>query len=237
VVADRLGRPVTPQLHYRHPDAPLAATVDGLVLDGDPVLVECKTAGLLAPLPEYARAYGDDNTDEVPDSVRIQVHHQLAVLDAQPDLPRVRLVLVPALIGGRGLRVYQLRRDDVLVEELVETERAWWDEYVLHDVCPPDDPPSLATLRAWRRREKAPPVPLEDEVVQVWLKRKAELKRATADEEMARRLLLACLGDADTGECALGRVTYRASERAGYTVQPIRVRQLRWHATRLKGAA
>jgi putative phage-type endonuclease len=248
VVAERLNRPVTPQLYYRHPTAPLAATVDGLVLDGEPTLVECKTAGLLAPLPEYARAYGDDRSDEVPDSVRIQVHHQLAVLDAQPDLPRIERVLVPALIGGRGLRVYELRRDAGLLADLVETECAWWADYVVGNVCPPTDPPSLRTLRAWIRRDETPAVALEDAVVETWLKRKADLKQATSDEEMARRLLLACLGDAEAGACAAGRVTYRLVERRGYTVAPTRSRTLRWHPetrdteparhmVRLRGAA
>lgn len=237
VAAARLDRPVSRQLHYRHPDAPLAATIDGLALDGEPVLVECKTSGLLGPLPVYARAYGEDRSDEVPDSVRIQVHHQLAVLDAQPDLPRISRVLIPALLGGRGLRVYELRRDDDLLAELVATERAWWADYVERDVCPPTDLPSLDTLRAWVRDEALPAVPIEDAVVAAWLRRKDELAQAKTDEEASRRLLLACLGDATAGTCAAGRITYRMIERAGYTVQPTRYRSLRWHPEKPKTIA
>jgi predicted phage-related endonuclease len=230
LVERRLGVPCARELFYRHPEAPLAATVDGLAVDAG-VLVEAKTAGLLGHSPLLDQ-YGDDNTDAVPDSVLVQVHHQLAVLDAQPDVPRVQTILVPVLLGGRGLRVYRLTRDQALVDELVALETDWWARYVVDDVCPPDAPPSLETLRTRVRRADLPAVPLAEGVVQDWLAAKAALKNATAADETARRALLAALGDAECGSSAAGRITYRATTRAAYQVAAQTVRTLRFSAAR-----
>jgi predicted phage-related endonuclease len=227
-VERRLGVSLASELFYRHPDAPLAATIDGLALDAG-VLVEAKSCALLGPSRLLA-AYGDDGTDEVPDSVLVQVHHQLAVLDAQPDLPPIRTIVVPALLGGRGLRVYRLVRDQALIDELVALETDWWQRHVVADRCPPDEPPSLPTLRALVRRPELPAVPLDPATVAAWLQTKEELKTATAAEETARRQVLAALGDGERGTCALGRVSYTATARAAYQVAAQTVRTLRFTA-------
>jgi predicted phage-related endonuclease len=229
-VERRLRVSLARELFYRHPDAPLAATIDGIALDAG-VLVEAKTCGLLGPSPLLA-AYGDDGTDQVPDSVLIQVQHQLAVLDAQPDVPPIRTIVVPALLGGRGLRVYRLVRDQALVDELVALETDWWQRHVVADSYPRDDLPSLPTLRALRRRADLPAVPLDPPTVAAWLQAKEELKAATAAEEVARRHVLAALGDAERGVCAAGRLSYFAHERAAYTVAAQKVRTLRFTAAR-----
>jgi predicted phage-related endonuclease len=232
VVERRFGLVLAREVFYRHPEAPLAATVDGLAVDAG-VLVEAKTAGLLGHSPLLDQ-YGDDGTDAVPDSVLVQVHHQLAVLDEQPHLPRIETIIVPVLLGGRGLRVYRLPRDQALVDELVALETDWWTRYVVADVCPPDAPPSLETLRARIRRPELPPVPLAEETVAAWIAAKAALKNAAAAEETARRHVLAGLGDAERGDCALGRLSYTATMRAAYTVAAQTVRSLRFTPARAK---
>src|SRR5262245_53012054 len=108
--AQRLGVPLAPQVWCRHPTLPLGASVDGLALTTPPVLVEAKTCGILNRPAQLLTAYGDDETDEVPESVLIQVTHALVVLATRPDLPPIRDALVVALLGdGRGLRFYPLR--------------------------------------------------------------------------------------------------------------------------------
>lgn len=225
-----LGTPLARQVWYRHPDAPLACSVDGLAVEATPpTLVEAKTCGILNRPSQLLLAYGDDGTDEVPESVLIQVHHELGVLDAQPDLPRIDDVLVVALLGdGRGLRHYPIARDQDLVDELAEWELKFWRDYVEADRPPPHDPPSLGTLRRWRRRHELPATPVDPEVMARWLKARHDAKLAGEAEELARRKLLAALGDAEAGICALGEVTYRAVERKGYTVQPTTARTLRY---------
>lgn len=239
VVAEQLDRPVTAQVFYRHPTAPLAATIDGLVLDGEPVLIQAKTCGLLGPAPAYAAEYGEDGSDEVPRAVLIQVHHELAVLDAQPDLPRIPAALVPVLIGGRGLHVYRVPRNDALLAELVDLERDWWERYVVADRCPLDDPPSIRTLSAWLRRPDPAWAPIDDEVVTAWRTAKEAQKDADKCEEKARCVVIASLADVEVGVCTFGRVTFHASDRAGYTVAPKSgVRTLRFKpAHPLKGEA
>jgi len=227
MAAEKLHRAVAGEVWYRHPTAPLGCSVDGIVLDSPGVLIEAKTSGLLGPLPEHA-SWGEDGSDEVPESVIIQVHHSLAVLDAQPDVPVIRQIVVPALIGGRGFRCYRIERDDSLVEQLYEMETDWWHQYVEGDRCPPDDPPSMSTLRRQLRQPDAPPRTVDNTYVVEWRAAKDVLKQAEKMEEYCRRLVIADLGDGEIGECEAGRLTYRAVHRAAYMVPQGVVRTLRY---------
>jgi predicted phage-related endonuclease len=227
-----LNRPVAGEVWYRHPTAPLACSVDGISLDEPGVLIEAKTTGIIAPVPpQYAGAYGEDGTDEVPESVTVQVHHAFAVLEAQPNMPPIRQALVPVLIGGRGVRCYRLKRDEKLVRDLVDLETAWWEEYVQKDVCPPQDPPSLATLKRFERQPDRPPVRLDPVIVAEWLQGKEVRKQAERNDDYLHRLVLALLGDGEAGECEIEgvsyRLTYKANPRVGYYVEPTTVRTLR----------
>jgi predicted phage-related endonuclease len=229
VAARKLGRPVAPEVWYRHPTLPMACSVDGIALDPPATLIEAKTSGLLGPAPAVLTdAYGDDGTDEVPESVIIQVHHAFAVLDAQPNMPPIRVALVPVLLGGRGCRCYRIERDDAIVAELVDLERSWWTGYVEGDRCPPNDPPSLATLRRFHREPMAPPMPVDPVYVTEWLQAKAVRKQAEANEEHLQRLILTALGAGEAGICDLGRLTYKATQRQAYTVKATTVRTLRF---------
>jgi len=227
--ARMIDRPVAGEVWYRHPTAPMACSVDGISLDPPGVLIEAKTTGIIAPVPpQYAHAYGEDGTDEVPQSVTIQVHHAFAVLDAQPNMPPIQTALVPVLIGGRGIRCYRLTRDEKLVCDLIHLETAWWEDYVEGDRCPPNDPPSLPTLKRFERRPETPPRPVDNVYVSEWLQAKAVLKQATANEEYLRRLILAELGDSEVGECVLGRLTFKETKRAAYHVGATTFRTLRF---------
>jgi predicted phage-related endonuclease len=225
-----LGVPLAQQVWYRHPDAPLGCSVDGIALDATPpTLVEAKTCGILNRPARLLADYGDDGTDEIPDSVLIQVHHELIVLAQQPNLPPIRDVLVMALLGdGRGLRRYRVRFDPALAEELLGAELRFWQDHVVADQPPRDEPPSLATLKAWRRRPELPAVPIDRVIMSEWLEARAVAKQAAQNEETIRRMLLAELGDAEAGVCEHGRITYLANERKGYSVAPATVRTLRY---------
>jgi predicted phage-related endonuclease len=229
----RLRVPVARQVWYHHPDAPLACSVDGLALMADPpVLLEAKTCGLLNRPASLLAAYGDNETDEVPPSVLVQVTHQFVVLNAQPDLPPIQDALVCALLGdGRGFRFYWLRFDRDLGAELLEDERTFWERHVLEDRRPPDAP-SLETLKRMTRRPELAAVPVDPDAVAAWLRAKQERDRAEKAEEALKRDVIAALGDAEAGVCALGTMTYRAVERKGYTVDPQTVRQFRFKATK-----
>jgi hypothetical protein len=147
-------------------------------------------------------------------------------------MPPVREALVPVLIGGRGIRCYRIERSDELVAELLEMETDWWTRYIVADRCPPADPPSLPVLRRLVRHRDIPARSVDTTLVSEWLQAKAVLKQAEANEEICRRYVLAELGDAEVGECDVGRLTYRATRRAGYTVAASIIRTLRFSPTR-----
>jgi predicted phage-related endonuclease len=234
VATHRLGlRDVSRQVWYQHPEHPLACSVDGLDVATPKfpggVLLEAKTVGLLGWSPTIDE-YGEPGTDEVPEAVNVQVHHCFAVLDAQPHLQPVRLAFVVALLGGRGVQLYRIERDDQLVTELLAHEVEWWNDHVLTDRCPPAELPSLQTLKRLRRQPDAPAVPVDPDTVQLWLDTKAARKNAEKAEEEAHRLVLMALGDSEQGRCSLGTLTYRATHRAAYEVPAQTVRTLRFKA-------
>jgi predicted phage-related endonuclease len=237
VAEARLARPLAPEVFYRHPTAPLSATVDGIAVDDPAVLVEVKTAGLVGGQSPLLDAYGESGTDDVPESVIIQCHHTFGVLDAQPGLPRVRRAFIVALLGGRGLQTYEVARDDDLVADLLDREQEWWQDHVVGDRCPPNDPPSLPILKRLPRRSEAPPRIIDPVLVSEWQQAKVVLKQAEQNEATCRGFVINELGDGEIGECQLGRVTYFETARAAYTVGPTKARTLRFTPTRARKVA
>ena len=67
----------------------------------------------------------------VPLYVTCQVQHQLAVTGKQ-------LAHVCVLICGHEARVYEIKRDEFIINQLIKQERRFWD-YVQQDVPPPAD--------------------------------------------------------------------------------------------------
>ena len=67
----------------------------------------------------------------VPLYVTCQVQHQLAVTGKQ-------LAHVCVLICGHESRVYEIKRDELIINQLIQQERRFW-EYVQQDVPPPAD--------------------------------------------------------------------------------------------------
>jgi len=86
----------------------------------------------------------------------------------------------------------------------------------------------LATLKRFTRMPDLPPKPIDNVLVSEWVQAKAILKQAESNEETCRRFVVAELGDGEVGECEIGRITYKLSQRAGYTVAPTTVRTLRF---------
>lgn len=108
----------------QHPDHPwMLANLDREVVGVPEVqILECKTAGV-----QGARLWKDG----VPEYVQLQVQHQLAVTGK-------RAADVAALIGGQELQIHRIKRDDVLIERLIQLEEVFWG-YVQSDVAPPVD--------------------------------------------------------------------------------------------------
>ena len=109
----------------QHPDADksfMLANLDYAVNKSEIGVLEIKTAG------EHGAKLWKHG---VPLYVTCQVQHQLAVTGKS-------LAHVCVLICGHESRVYEIKRDDILIEQLIKQERRFW-EYVQKDIAPPSD--------------------------------------------------------------------------------------------------
>jgi putative phage-type endonuclease len=232
--AVRLGDPIRArQVRVSHPDAPeLTATLDAVTTGG--ALIEAKTAGLVGGGGPHLDAWGDAGTDAVPIHVLIQVQHQLALVGAQAERAGVApptVCYVPTLLARRGLVLYAIEPHAGLGRALMDRERQFWRDHVVADVPPPDSLPSLDVL-ARRTRDAGTVTPLADVTVAAWLAARVRVATAEHDEATARRVLLDELADAESGTCSLGTVSYKQTNRRGYTVAATSYRRLAWSANR-----
>lgn len=108
----------------QHPQHPwMLANLDREVMGcPDVAILECKTAGL-----NGARLWKEG----VPEYVHLQVMHQLAVTGKQA-------ADVAVLICGQELQVHRIERDEQMIAQLIDLERAFW-RYVELDQQPPAD--------------------------------------------------------------------------------------------------
>ena len=203
------GKKILKNQQRVHVNQVMAANFDALVV-GEEEAVEAKTTGIITPFDR--EEWGEPGSDEVPDRVIVQCQHQMAVL------PQIKIVWVPVLLGGVGFRLYQINRNDEFIKSIEEIEVDFWNRYVKERVVPPDNSPTIGTIKKIKRiPEKV--VPLEDTVVEAWIKAKEAKGVAEKAEEEAKRAVLAALGDAEAGECSLGTVTYLEQKKKEYVVK------------------
>ena len=156
---------------------------------GNPV--EAKTAGLFGPLVEE---WGEAGSDHLPDRVLIQDHHHM--ICAERDICHV-----PAFIGRRGFIMYEVKRDKVIVDTILEAALDFWD-CVENDTPPENITPSLEFIKRIKRvPEKI--VDLDAKLVKDYLDGKDKVKWAEAILEDAKSAMLTALGDAEAGTFAL----------------------------------
>lgn len=214
---------VDQQVRSIHPDHPeLRATLDGLVAegpDGDPIAtVQFKTDA------RYAWA-------EVPAYIRAQCIWEMHVAGVD------HAFLAVMFAGFRFEVVARYSRADPEVQDDWELMRsralAFWHDHVLPGNPPPidgSDATTAAISAVWPSNVDGTVVDLDDMAGD--LAERAELKaKAKAIKDRLAEIdnnIRAAFGDADTG-CVDGTpvLTYRAHERAGYTVPASTVRVLR----------
>lgn len=206
--AAETGHLITKNQRRVHKTDPIAANHDALGRDhqGDwiPIGFEAKTSGILNPFNKNEE-WGDAGTDQVPDRVTIQCHHQMMVSD-------LNVVYVPALIGGRGRMLYVVEKDPRLCEALEMSFHRFWYDFLQADVPPSDFKPSMDYLKRIKR-EPGTIVDIDDEIVSNWLVAKEELKRVEAVEKDAKKALIMALGEAEAGNSSLGMVTFLQQSR------------------------
>ncbi len=213
--AEELGVEVEKNVSVRHPtDLIHAANLDGRVR-GKKEGIEAKFTGL-------AELFGPEGSDDIPEKVLVQTHHQMYCDDLE-------IVWVPVLLArfGRPVEVmYKVERNDALIEAIVARNHEFWESFVLPKIPPPlEDPPPLDVIRRVQRTAGAV-VSLDASLVEKWEAAKRIKKDAEKAEEAAKAAVLAALGDAEIGDYGDPdkRLTYFQGDRAGYAVAPTKVR-------------
>lgn len=204
----RTGRRLLMSKSLEHPVHRWASATPDRIVDGEPILVECKAVGV-----NMASEWGDDD-DAIPEWYRAQVEWQMEVAG-------VARVDVAALIGTR-FAIYTIHREPVIARALLERGRAFWFDYVLRRVIPPIDA-SEATAEFLKRRfprerdEDLEEMPL---ALIPWIGelREAKALREEADAriKLATNVLRAAIADrAGYVDPTVGKVTWKTNESAG----------------------
>lgn len=171
----------------------MEANCDAIVIDSH-IGVECKTTGLTGG---FADGWGDDETDEVPEHVIIQCHHQMLCADLDT-------VFVPALIGGRGRVMYEIERNEEIIALIFEKAKEFWA--CVENDTPPENSHPTPELAKKIKRNEGEQIDIPPEVMENYLETKKAVKDAKTAQIEAEGILYAILGDAQSGTSRLGSV-------------------------------
>lgn len=194
-----------------------AANLDALIETANPQIVEAKST-------VSRDEWGDDGSDEIPERVMVQIHHQMAVMG-----PLARIAWVPVLMAGFAsldFRMYRIERNDELADMIANADVDFMRNFVIPRKAPDDYHPSLEVLKRVRRVPQKT-VAISDELVLAWRGAADAASAADKAKKKAEADLLAAIGDAEAATCGVGLVTYMEQKRKGYTVEPTSYRVLR----------
>ena len=186
------GRTLVPSSGtQRHPVHDFIACHPDYHVHGETGLVECKTAGISAPQSRDARMeWGAEGSDQIPRQYLVQCHHQMLVTGA-------RWVDLAALIGGRGLVIHRVERDEEFLTwyegELVK----FWREHIERRV--PPEPRTVGDCSILYRQDSGTTVQGTPDTLLHWrelLACRARAKAAEADAEVHEIAIKAFMGDA-----------------------------------------
>lgn len=169
------------------------ATVDGFgaSFDGqaDDFAVEAKATNGWGPM---AQGFGEPGSSDVPDYILIQCQMQCHV----GELSRV---YVPVFHGKKWRFVmFEVPRDEAMIERLVRGGTDFWDRYVVPQVAPPEDGPSYEVIRKVEP-ESGSVVSVAPELIRRWEQAKRAEKECRSETESARAALAEAVGTAEFG--------------------------------------
>lgn len=200
---------------FTHASGLLVSNLDACAPDNGEI-IEAKTT--VDPT-----GWGQDGTDEVPERVLAQVHHQFVCV------PSARVAWVPVLMPGFkkfDFRLYKVARNDELCAAVEQQGLDFMRNHVLPRVQPSDFRPSLEVLKRVRRTPSKI-VPVADELVERYLAATAAKKTVCDDCEKAQSYLLAAMGDAEGATWSGGSITYFEVNRKEFVTAASTYRQLR----------
>lgn len=115
-------------MFYNEENPFMLADVDRMVV-GENAGLECKTAS-----PYMADKWKDGN---IPLSYQIQCYHYMAVCNADA-------WYLAVVIYGREFKYYKIERDEVVIADLIQIEKTFWENHVLKQQIPDPDGSKLA---------------------------------------------------------------------------------------------
>lgn len=143
----------------------MGATPDALAERGDAEwVVECKnsTDRMWDRHGENEDMFGQEGTDQVPIEYLFQAQQQMAVLE----LDRVEF---PVLFNGNTLKIYEVRRDDAIIDRIVEAEAELAQRIINGDQPPVDyNHKSAADCVRSMQATAGTVVDLTDEMAALW---------------------------------------------------------------------
>lgn len=206
----------------------LGSSLDAYVVEsGEHCAVECKMVG--------SRSWMDWADDEPPVRHAVQVQHQLLCTGWQRGF----------LVGWTGdeCKIYEIRREEGLLELLTEKMTRFWHDNVLAGV-PPELDGSEATAEALRMlwpRDSGEVVELGHEELALFRRIKAidkEIKDWKEQQEAAKNRIKLLLGDASYGVLPDGAaVSWKTQQKKGFWTEPSESRPFRKHDRLPKGVA
>jgi hypothetical protein len=132
-------------------------------------------------------------------------------------------VHVSVLMGRNGLRRerYHVERSEKIIEAIVQKGEAFWRDYVLTKIQPPEGAFGLGSLDIIKRVVRQPETWAEvpDELIEDWDNKRVARINAEKEEKEALSRVLTPLKDAEGVQMKDGRVlTYFEQTRKGFVV-------------------
>lgn len=195
----------------QHPDHPThLATLDGIVYES-PVSEDSGRAGAELGVFE-AKFTGSAAWDEVPDHYACQVQWQMHVTG----LNHAWLAALHRAFGRIEFRIYEIERDQTVIDLLTTAADTFWTDHVTAGVMPPADGAD-ATAEALRAiyplHVTGTAIELDENIAAEWHQAKAAVKTAEHDLKRLTQQIQQAMEDTETATVD-GRpaFTWKASE-------------------------
>jgi len=173
-----------------------------------------------------AHLWGESGTDEVPESVAVQVQQEALVM-------RADRAYVAAFIGESELRTYEVPASPAIQDVIVETARHFWEAHVVPR-RPPDpewsNPLTVELLNRLHRPQPGIEVTLPESLavdLALYQSFGDTVAEAKAEQQTAKARIIYAMGEAAVGRLGGWRVTRKVVARKGYTVEPTEYLDLR----------
>jgi putative phage-type endonuclease len=211
---------------FVHPEHPwLRATLDRIApYHHEKDCFAADPNGYLVELKALGERAAEDMRDDAKLEHQIQLQIQMACYGADHGQ-------IAALIGNRRFEIFDYpRRDDVL-EAIIPRLEKFWQRVLDQDPPPADGSVSTAqTLRLLHPDDNGETVVASPEVrahAEGLRKAKEQIKGYEAIKQQCENKIKAAMGDAMFLDCGTHFMSWKTSNRKGYTVEPTKLRTLR----------